>query len=206
MDVSLPSSFPSFEGRSSGRNGRPPLKEEAPHIFCSHFVELLEADRCVVNVVPYRGLRFGEEPYESSSLPKLEVDDRGRRKSGRRLASTVTRRGAVVERDLVLGDDLIARGVKWVPRGAAWPNMKPGLGLGLKKQISDCDLRNLRRLGDGTGVCRAGLIAARNPAMISSREPDGCVLGGCFECKRSWKDLEKLGQKNRTNQGWRLES
>ena len=47
------------------------------------------------------------------------------------------------------------------PRGAAWSKMNPGRGLGLKKQMSsDCDFRNLRRVDDGAGVCRADRIAA----------------------------------------------
>ena len=52
------------------------------------------------------------------------------------------------------------------PRGAAWSNMKPGRGLGLKKQISDCDFRNLRRDDDGAGVCRADRIAAEEAIPI----------------------------------------
>jgi hypothetical protein len=47
--------------------------------------------------------------------------------------------------------------------------VKPGRGLGLKKEIfSDCDLRNLRSVDDGTGGCRAGRIAAGEAIAINS--------------------------------------
>ena len=47
--------------------------------------------------------------------------------------------------------------------------MKPGRGLGLKKEIfSDCDLRNLRSVDDGTGGCRVGRIAAGEAIVINS--------------------------------------
>jgi hypothetical protein len=47
--------------------------------------------------------------------------------------------------------------------------VKPGRGLGLKKEIfSDCDLRNLRSVEDGTGGCRAGRIAAGEAIAINS--------------------------------------
>jgi hypothetical protein len=55
------------------------------------------------------------------------------------------------------------------PRGAAWSNVKPGRGLGLKKQIpSDCDFRNFRRVDDGAGVCRADRIAAKRTIAIDN--------------------------------------
>jgi hypothetical protein len=44
--------------------------------------------------------------------------------------------------------------------------MKPGRGLGLKKQIlSDCNLRNLSSVEDGAGVDRVDRIAARAIAI-----------------------------------------
>ena len=47
--------------------------------------------------------------------------------------------------------------------------MKPGRGLGLKKEIfSDCDLRNFRSVDDGTGGCRVGRIAAGEAIVINS--------------------------------------
>ena len=86
----------------------------------------------------------------------MEVAERGQRKSRfSKFASTIAFRGARVDKHLADGFEkgLVTRGLIWIPRGAAWSNMKPGRGLGLKKQIlSDCDLRNLSSVGDGAGT------------------------------------------------------
>ena len=78
-------------------------------------------------------------------------------------ASTVARRAAVVDKHLadVFEGNFPMLDRRGGPRGAAWSKMNPGRGLGLKKQMSsDCDFRNLRRVDDGAGVCRADRIAA----------------------------------------------
>jgi len=56
-----------------------------------------------------------------------------------------------------------------MPRGAAWSNVKPGRGFGLKKQIlSDCDLRNLSSVEDGAGTWKVDRIAADKLFAIES--------------------------------------
>jgi hypothetical protein len=45
--------------------------------------------------------------------------------------------------------------------------VKASRGLELKKQMpSDCDFKNLRRLGDGTGLCNADCISAEDSIAI----------------------------------------
>jgi len=100
------------------------------------------------------------------------VAERGHKKSRfSKLASTVAFRGALVDKHLADGfeGDLVMLGRTWMPRGAAWSNMKPGRGFGLKKQIlSDCDLRNLSNVDDGAGAWKVGRIAASEAVAIDS--------------------------------------
>lgn len=84
-------------------------------------------------------------------LLRARVIERGNRKS--RFPNPASRiRGVsdLIDKSLSLGRYLVRREGTCVPRGAAWPNVKPALGLELKKQIlSDCDLRNLSRADEG---------------------------------------------------------
>ena len=99
---------------------------------------------------------------------------RGQRKSRfRNPASMVAFPTAAVDNLLVEDLDAVrpmcdpGRG----PRGAAWSNMKPGRGFGLKKQmLSDCNLRNLRRADDGTELCKVGRIAATRSLVVVNRQ------------------------------------
>lgn len=98
--------------------------------------------------------------------------DRGQRKSRfRNPASTVARWGLVVDKFLAdsLDEDFATESRNRGPRGAAWSNMNPGRGFGLKKQtLSDCDLRNLSNVDDGAGTCNADRIAAREVIAIDN--------------------------------------
>lgn len=103
----------------------------------------------------------------------LDTAERGQRKSKfRNPASTVAFLGAVVDRPLAVDFEIVLtmRDRDWGARGVAWSNAKPGLGLGLKKQIlSDCNLRNLRRVNEGTGLCRVVCIAVTKALPIVDR-------------------------------------
>jgi hypothetical protein len=102
----------------------------------------------------------------------VEAVERGHNNSRlRKFASTVAFRRAVVERHLAddFEGDLTRPGRPGIPRGAAWSNIKPGRGFGLKKQmLSDCDLRNLSKVDDGTGAWKADRIAAKEAIAIDS--------------------------------------
>ena len=127
----------------------------------------------MINDLPYSNLllRAGSREWVDWVL-RVEVAERGHKNSRfRKFASTLAFRGTVVDRHLADGfeGDLATPGRSVTPRGAAWSNVKPGRGFGLKKQtLSDCDLRNLSRVDDGAGAWKAGRIASIEAIAIDS--------------------------------------
>ena len=135
---------------------------------------------------------------------RAEIADCGKRKSrAGNPASRVAFRGTVVDIDLVVATDdrLPGGGCSCAARGAAWSNVNPGRGLGLKKQtLSDCDFRNFRSVDEGActiGVARIAVKAidrspSTNSHLLVCRRLFGLKVGiisrskklGHFACNR----------------------
>jgi hypothetical protein len=165
---SSPSSKPCNDlGKSSGCSAFPPFFDLTPHSLSCHFGERVEADR--FNSITPPCLKPLGIPVSRDDLEaRVKGAERGQRRSTfRKPASIVVCCGFAVDKHL--REPLPARNRTWGPCGAAWSNMKPYRGLGLKKQMpSDCNLRNLRRFDDGTGFCKADRIAAEKAITIGN--------------------------------------
>jgi hypothetical protein len=96
-------------------------------------------------------------------------------------ASTIVRRGAVVDRHLADAFEVTFPicSHDCVVRGAAWSNTNPGRGFGLKKQMpSVCAFKNFRRADDGTGLCKVDRIAVGKAFVVECRS-SYCVYLSC---------------------------
>lgn len=154
----------------------------------------------MVNDPPYPKLLFRVVSCESvhGAFRAVEEDLGQRNSRFKNPASTVARRGEDVDSRLAFEGDFTlphVRGCGTRARGAAWSNVKPGRGLGLKKQmLSDCDLRNLRRLDEGAGACR-DRIAARECVdwNLKRRIPSSVVERGDWDILKLWNfEVESL--------------
>jgi hypothetical protein len=160
---------PSGPGRSSGCSGFPPFFEVEPQNFSCHFAEREEA--CLWE---YSGFKqpgsFMRATLRDSLGSSPWVAPLGQRKSRFRNPASIVACPATV--DNLLEDELKVvipiRDRDRDSRGAACSKKNPGRGFGLKKQmLSDCNLRNLRRADDGTGLCKVGRMAATRSLVIS---------------------------------------
>lgn len=130
--------------------------------------------------------------------------DRGRRKSrfkspDSRVAPCEACR-ALVDRLRDFGTLLALEFRSCGPRGAAWSNIKPGRGFGLKKQtLSVCDLRNFKRDEEGTGGCKASRIAAERTVSSVVQISKFCTFMGVELPLIPSIKVSELGRQNFTS-------
>lgn len=194
-------------GRSSGCKGFPLFIDRYPHSWY-HFLPFVELwctpetpfhSFLLCLLIP-RGIR--------DSGRRAEIADWGKRKSrAGNPASRVACRGTVV--DIVLEapmEALLPAGAgvcTCVLRGAAWSNVNPGRGFGLKKQtLSDWDFRNLRSVDEGAWTFGVARITVE--AMID--RSDGPLICGRFWMKvGTFSRSKKLGHFPALNITWQGE-